>query len=149
MSDPPGESRRQVAAVRRPFRRPVRSRSPAQERHHGQSTQVTDGPSSRRDLPHPGGHRRDVARGRGAQAAGPGGPPQLRTGAACGFFERRRVPRVIAVLLTVALALGCLSGIGYVVVRQLSMLAYQLPSYKERIQEKVNFLKPSNDTVFS
>ncbi|MGZ3470452.1 MAG: AI-2E family transporter, partial [Isosphaeraceae bacterium] len=66
-----------------------------------------------------------------------------------GFFERRRVPRAIAVLLTVALALGSLSGIGYVVVRQLSMLAYQLPSYQERIQKKVNFLKPSDDTVFS
>ncbi|HMD62096.1 MAG TPA: AI-2E family transporter [Opitutaceae bacterium] len=66
-----------------------------------------------------------------------------------GFFERRRVPRVIAVLLTVALALGCLSGIGFVVVRQLSMLANQLPSYQERIQKKVDFLKPSEDTVFS
>ncbi len=66
-----------------------------------------------------------------------------------GFFERRRVPRAIAVLLTVALALGSLSGIGYVVVRQLSMLAYQLPSYQERIQKKVDFLKPSDDTVFS
>jgi predicted PurR-regulated permease PerM len=66
-----------------------------------------------------------------------------------GFFERRRVPRAIAVLLTVALALGSLGGIGYVVVRQLSMLAYQLPSYQERIQKKVIFLKPSNDTVFS
>jgi len=66
-----------------------------------------------------------------------------------GFFERRRVPRVIAVLLTVALAVGSLSGIGYVVVRQLSMLANQLPSYQKEIQQKVNFLKPSDDTVFS
>ena len=66
-----------------------------------------------------------------------------------GFFERRRVPRAIAVLLTVALALGALSGIGYVVMRQLSMLAYQLPSYQERIQKKVDFLKPSDDTVLS
>ena len=66
-----------------------------------------------------------------------------------GFFERRRVPRAIAVLLTVALALGALSGIGYVVVRQLSMLANQLPSYQERIQKKVDFLKPSDDTVLS
>src|SRR5512135_487051 len=66
-----------------------------------------------------------------------------------GFFERRRVPRAIAVLLTVVLALGCLSGIGFVVVRQLSMLAYQLPSYQERIQKKVDFLKPSEGTVFS
>ena len=64
-----------------------------------------------------------------------------------GFFERRRVPRAIAVLLTVALALGCLSGIGYVVVRQLSMLAYELPSYQKEIQKKVDFLKPSDNTA--
>ncbi len=64
-------------------------------------------------------------------------------------FERRRVPRAVAVLLTVALALGCLVGVGYVVVRQLAMLAYQLPSYQERIQKKVDFLlKPSDDTAF-
>jgi len=66
-----------------------------------------------------------------------------------GFFERRRVPRVIAVLLTVALALGSLGGIGFVVERQLSTLAHQLPEYQERIQEKVDFLKPSVDTVLS
>ena len=66
-----------------------------------------------------------------------------------GFFKRRRVPRVIAVLLTVALALGSLGGIGYVVVRQLSILAYQLPSYQKEIQKKVDFLKPSDDTVLS
>ncbi len=65
-----------------------------------------------------------------------------------GFFERRRVPRPIAVLLTVALALGSLSGVGYVVVRQISMLAYRLPSYQARIQQKVDFLKPSDDTAF-
>src|SRR5271165_530980 len=66
-----------------------------------------------------------------------------------GFFERRRVPRAIAVLLTVALALGSLGGIGFVVVRQLSTLASQLPSYQVRIQKKVDFLKPSDDTVLS
>ena len=65
-----------------------------------------------------------------------------------GFFERRRLPRAIAVLLTVALALGTLSGIGYVVVRQLSRLAYELPSYQVEIQKKVDFLKPSDDTAF-
>ena len=64
-----------------------------------------------------------------------------------GFFERRRVPRAIAVLLTVALALGSLSGIGYVVVRQLSTLAYELPDYQKEIQKKVDFLKPSDDTA--
>ena len=65
-----------------------------------------------------------------------------------GFFERCRVPRAIAVLLTVAFALGSLGGIGYVVVRQLSMLAYQLPDYQARIQQKVDFLTPSDDTAF-
>jgi predicted PurR-regulated permease PerM len=65
-----------------------------------------------------------------------------------GFFERRRVPRAIAVILTVALALASLIGIGYVVVRQLAMLAYQLPSFQERIQKKVHFLTPSDDTAF-
>ena len=65
-----------------------------------------------------------------------------------GFFERRRVPRAVAVLLTVGLALATLSGIGYVVVRQLSTLAYQLPSYQVEIQKKVDFLKPSDDTAF-
>lgn len=65
-----------------------------------------------------------------------------------GFFERRRVPRAAAVILTVVLALGLLSGTGYVVVRQVSMLAYQLPSYQKEIQKKVDFLKPSNDASF-
>ena len=65
-----------------------------------------------------------------------------------GFFERRRVPRAIAVILTVGLALGTLSGIGYVVVRQLSTLAYRLPDYQKEIQKKVDFLKPSDNTAF-
>ena len=65
-----------------------------------------------------------------------------------GFLERHRVPRAIAVLVTVALALGTLGGIGYVVVRQLSILAYELPDYQKEIQKKVDFLKPSDDTAF-
>ncbi len=65
-----------------------------------------------------------------------------------GFCERCRVPRAIAVLLTVALALGSVGGIGYVVVRQLATLAYQLPGYQVRIQQKVDSLTPSNDTAF-
>ncbi len=64
-----------------------------------------------------------------------------------GFLERRRLPRAVAVILTVALALGTLSGIGYVVVHQLSTLAYRLPDYQKEIQKKVNFLKPSEDTA--
>ena len=53
-----------------------------------------------------------------------------------GFFERRRVPRAIAVILTVVLALGSLSGIGYVVVRQLSTLAYQLPTIRRKSRRR-------------
>ena len=65
-----------------------------------------------------------------------------------GFLERHRVPRAIAVILTVVLALGTLSGIGYVVVRQLSTLAYELPDYQKEIQKKVDFLKPSENFAF-
>jgi predicted PurR-regulated permease PerM len=64
-----------------------------------------------------------------------------------GFFERWRVPRAVAVIFTVILALVSLSGIGYVVVRQLATLAYELPDYQKEIQKKVNFLKPSDDTA--
>ena len=56
--------------------------------------------------------------------------------------------RAVAVILTVALALGALTGIGYVVVRQLATLAYELPSYQKEIQKKVNFLKPADDAAF-
>jgi hypothetical protein len=63
-------------------RRPEKSKSLAQEFHCGHSTQVPDGPSSRRDISHPGGHRRDVACGRGAEASLLGGAPELCTGAA-------------------------------------------------------------------
>jgi predicted PurR-regulated permease PerM len=65
-----------------------------------------------------------------------------------GLLERHRVPRAIAVILTVVLALAALSGIGYVVVRQLSTLAYELPGYQKEIQKKVDFLKPSDDTAY-
>ena len=65
-----------------------------------------------------------------------------------GFLERHRVPRAIAVILTVVLALASLSGIGYVVVRQLSSLAYELPDYQKEIQKKVDFLKPSENFAF-
>ena len=64
-------------------------------------------------------------------------------GPLAGFLERHRVPRAIAVILTVVLAVASLSGISYVVVRQLSSLAYELPDYQQEIQKKVDFLKPS------
>jgi hypothetical protein len=42
--------------------------------------------------------------------------------------------RAAAVVLTVALTLRSLIGIDYFVVRQLAILAFQLPSYQEIIR---------------
>ena len=60
------------------------------------------------------------------------------------FLERRaRFPRVLAVLLTVVVSLALLGGFGYVVGRQLSALADQLPKYQGNILKKLNVLEPS------
>ena len=53
------------------------------------------------------------------------------------FLERRGLPRVAAVILTVVLSLGALGGIGYVVVQQLTSLARRLPDYQENIEAKL------------
>ena len=121
---------------------------PAQERHRGHSTQVADGPSGRRDLPHPGGHRRDVAGGRGAEAPGPGGTPQLRTGAtggipraASGAAGHRGPPH----------GRPCARVLGRDRLRRrAAALLAGLPTadYQARIQQKVDFLTPSDDTAF-
>jgi len=54
------------------------------------------------------------------------------------FLERRKLPRAAAVVLTVALSLGALSGVGYVVYRQLDQMAADLPKYEETITAKLN-----------
>ncbi len=56
------------------------------------------------------------------------------------FLEKRGLPRVAAVVLTLLLALGSLGGIGYVVGKQMSSLVVHIPEYKDRIQEKIDLV---------
>lgn len=53
------------------------------------------------------------------------------------FLENRKVPRPAAVILTGALSLGALGGVGYVVGQQLTALANRLPDYQENIEAKL------------
>ena len=64
-------------------------------------------------------------------------------------FAERRLPRVLAVSLTVALALGALGSLGYVVASELTTLADDLPKYQARIERKVAQLVPSQQSAFS
>jgi predicted PurR-regulated permease PerM len=52
-------------------------------------------------------------------------------------LECRRVPRVLAVAITGILAFTLLSGVGYVVARQLLNVARSLPEYRLNIQKKL------------
>jgi predicted PurR-regulated permease PerM len=54
------------------------------------------------------------------------------------LFERIGLPRAPAVMLTVVLALGVLGGVGYVVGKQLTSLANDLPTYPQNIEDKLN-----------
>ena len=54
------------------------------------------------------------------------------------FLERRKLPRAAAVVLTVVLALGALSGVGYVVYQQLDQMAADLPKYEGSITAKLD-----------
>lgn len=53
------------------------------------------------------------------------------------FLERCLLPRTAAVLLTVAVALGLLGTVGFVVEQQLTTLARRLPDYQANIEKKV------------
>ncbi len=52
-------------------------------------------------------------------------------------LQRFGLPRIPAVLLTVALLAGSLAGLGLVVARQVQALAAQLPDYESNITEKI------------
>jgi predicted PurR-regulated permease PerM len=52
-------------------------------------------------------------------------------------LETRRVPRVLAVAITGALAFTIIGGVGYVVARQLLNVARDLPAYRLSIQKKI------------
>ncbi len=63
------------------------------------------------------------------------------------FLEGRGMPRVVAVVLTLVVALGSLGGVGYVVGKQLTSLAYRLPDYRENILAKLSALQPKQETT--
>lgn len=64
-------------------------------------------------------------------------------------FERWRLPRIPAVLLTVLLAFAVIGGVGFLVVNQVFDLTYKLPSYRENISHRISALKSSGDSPFS
>ena len=59
----------------------------------------------------------------------------------CLFLERRRVPRFLAAVLSVILALGVIGGIGYKVGQELNGLAKELPSLEKNVLSKLNRFK--------
>ena len=59
-------------------------------------------------------------------------------------FERLKLPRVVAVVLTVLLVLGGLGAIGYGKVgQQLDSLADNLPEYEQKIKDKIEGMQPT------
>ena len=65
------------------------------------------------------------------------------------MLERLKVPRVLAVVLTVLIVMGGLGVIGYEVGQQLTSLANKLPEYKDNIQRKIDGMKPVQSTTIA
>ncbi len=63
-------------------------------------------------------------------------------------FEHFRLPRLLAVLLTVTLALGAFVAVGWGVGMQVNRLMQQLPHHKDKIKEKIADLRGTGDGVF-
>ena len=64
------------------------------------------------------------------------------------LLERIGVPRVAAVVLTVLITLGLLSGVGYMVGQQLTALANRLPDYQQNIETKLSrVIKPEEEST--
>jgi predicted PurR-regulated permease PerM len=57
------------------------------------------------------------------------------------WLERWRLPRIPAAVLTCALGFAVVGALAYVVAGQLLDLAYQLPSYKENMRQKIAALQ--------
>jgi predicted PurR-regulated permease PerM len=63
-------------------------------------------------------------------------------------LERARLPRVVAVVSTVLIALGLLGGFGYVIGQQLTGLAKGLPGYQKNIEKKLSTIyKPGEQST--
>lgn len=58
------------------------------------------------------------------------------------LLERIKIPRVLAVVLTVLIVMGGLGAISYNVGRQLNDLALRLPEFEQNIKQRVEGMKP-------
>jgi predicted PurR-regulated permease PerM len=56
-------------------------------------------------------------------------------------LEKLKVPRLVSVLLSVALALSVVVGVGFIVYNELSDLAKHLPEYRSNIQSKIDSVR--------
>ena len=63
-------------------------------------------------------------------------------------LQRRGLPRVPAVLLVVALALGLVVGVGWIVASQVQGLVRTMPEHKDQITAKLSDLQQSSQGVF-
>ncbi len=54
------------------------------------------------------------------------------------LLQHRWLPHIPAVLLVVTLAFSAVGGIGWMVTRQLTLLAYELPHYQENLKQKIS-----------
>jgi predicted PurR-regulated permease PerM len=68
---------------------------------------------------------------------------------AIGWLERRRLPRVPAVLVVLLFSLSMLSATGWIVSNQLLNVINQLPAYTENIQQKLNVFHGSKGGILS
>jgi predicted PurR-regulated permease PerM len=57
------------------------------------------------------------------------------------WLQCLRVPRIVAVILTVALACGALAGFAWVVGMQLAELSRDLPQYRDNVTEKIRSVR--------
>jgi predicted PurR-regulated permease PerM len=65
------------------------------------------------------------------------------------WFDRLRFPRPLGVALTMALALGLVGGIGYVVFTQFAELSTEITKYTSSMRRKVADLRMGDDAAFS
>lgn len=63
-------------------------------------------------------------------------------------FDRIRLPRFLGVALTMALALGAVGGVGYVIADQFSDLSRQVTRYTSSMRQKAADLRMGNDAAF-
>ncbi len=58
------------------------------------------------------------------------------------LLERIKVPRVLAVVLTVLIVMGGLGTMGYEVGQQLNKLANDIPKYEENVKQRLEAMRP-------